>query len=461
VIRLIRRWTARPGWPLAALLCLYPLWWALGIGAFAFLFAAVPMAFELRRRRPLVLPPAFGLWLLFLGWTALSLTMVPLEAPNTSAGGSAVGHAIGILFRLAQFGAVTIIAVYVVNLRQDEVSQRDIMRWLSILFAVTVAGGFLALAAPHLSFTSPLEAILPHSIASNRYVSYLVHPASAEVQSVLGYSAPRPAAPWGYTNFWGNNLSILIIWLCAYMWRPNTALRRLALFAILTVSLVPIVYSLNRGLWFGLILSVLYMVYRFARTGDLRGVLVILLAMPVAIVAFLATPLHDIVSQRASHSGSENIRAFADKAAINGALDSPILGWGGTRKTIGSSQSISVGPSPRCPNCGSVGIGSTGEFWEIAFTTGLVGVLIYFAYFIAAFWQLRRDRSPTGSAARLIILLAIFYSYFYNSLPGASALTFISIAMAWRTVVQTAAVTATAPKRIPTRRSWLIDGATA
>jgi O-antigen ligase len=312
-----------------------------------------------------------------------------------------------------------------------------------------------------LSFTSPLEAVLPHFISSNRYVGYLVHPAAAEVQSVLGYTAPRPAAPWGYTNFWGNNLSILIIWLCVYMWQPNSVLRRLALFATIAISLVPIVYSLNRGLWFGLILSALYMVYRFAASGDLRGVLVIVLALPVAVVAFLATPLHGIVSNRASHSGSENIRAFADKAAINGALDSPILGWGGTRKTNGSSQSIAVGPSPKCLNCGSVGIGSTGEFWEIAFTMGLVGVVIYFSFFIAAFWRLRRDRSPTGSATRLIILLAIFYSYFYNSLPGASALTFISIAMSWRSVLEAEAARVKAPKRVATRRSWLIGGAPA
>jgi hypothetical protein len=354
-----------------------------------------------------------------------------------------------------------VIALYVVNLRTDEVSQRDIMRWLSILFGVTVAGGFLALAAPHLSFTSPLEVVLPHFIASNRYVGYLVHPQAAEVQSVLGYSSPRPAAPWGYTNFWGNNLSILIIWLCGYLWQPASALRRIVLFVTITISLVPIVYSLNRGLWFGLILSVLYAVYRFAASGDMRGVLAISIAAPIAVFAFLLTPLHGIVSNRASHSGSENIRAFADKAAIHGAIDSPILGWGGTRKTIGSSQSIAVGPSPRCPNCGNVGIGSTGEFWELAFTTGFVGVAIYFGYFLVAFWILRRDRSPTGAAARLIILLALFYSYFYNSLPSASALTFISIAMSWRTIVETQTAQALAPTRARPRMSWLIAGSSA
>jgi hypothetical protein len=453
------RWR-RPGWPLAALLCLYPLWWALGIGAFAFLLAAVPMVLELRKKRPITLPPAYGIWLLFLVWTVLSVVMVPFDAPGTTSG-SPFGRIIGIAFRLTQFGAVTIIAIYAVNLKSEEVSQRDVMRWMSVLFLVTVVGGFFALAAPNFSFTSPLEAVLPHAISANRYVQNLVHPQAAEVQSVLGYSAPRPAAPWGYTNFWGNNLSILLIWFCAYMWRPNSAGRRLTLSVILAISLIPIVYSLNRGLWLGLILSVAYMVYRFAANGDLRAVVAALIFLPIAAFTFLLTPLHTVVSDRTSHKGSEGIRAFADHAAINGANASPILGWGGSRKTIGSSQSIAIGPSPKCPNCGSVGIGSTGEFWEIAFTTGYVGAAIYFLFFVVVFWKLRRDRSASGSAARLVILLSIFYSYFYNSLPSALALTFLSIALSWRYILETETAEARVPKPVVQRRSWLVGGATA
>jgi hypothetical protein len=426
------RWF-RPGWPLAALLCLYPLWWALGIGEFAFVIFAIPMAWDLRRRHPISLPPGFGLWMLFLAWQVLSATMLPLDAPNTI-GGSVLGRTIGVLFRLFQFGAVTVIALYVGNLPIAQVSQHKIMRWLSVLFLVTVAGGFLGLLMPHFAFNSPFEHLLPHSVDANRYVKTLVHPQAAEVQSVLGYTAPRPAAPWGYTNYWGNNLSILLVWFCAYMWTPSSGRRRLVLAGMLVVTLVPIVYSLNRGMWFGLILSVLYIIYRLAARGDMRAALAAVILVPVSIIAFLLTPLHDVVQQRADHGGSNQIRAFLDSAAIHGAFESPILGWGGTRKTIGSGQSIAVGPSPKCPNCGSAGIGSTGEFWQIAFSQGVVGIGIYFAFFIAAFWGLRRDRSPTGAAARLVVLLALFYSYFYNSLPSATALTLISITLSWRAV---------------------------
>ena len=48
----------RPGWPLTALLVLYPLWWALGMGTLAVFLLAVPMALQLWRRRPVLVPPA-------------------------------------------------------------------------------------------------------------------------------------------------------------------------------------------------------------------------------------------------------------------------------------------------------------------------------------------------------------------------------------------------------------------
>jgi hypothetical protein len=435
----IARWF-RPGWPLAALLCLYPLWWVLGVGEFAFVIFAIPMVWELRTRRPLTLPPGFGFWLLFLLWNLLSLSMLVFSAPHTNAG-SFSGRTISIVIRLLQFAAVTVIALYVINLPTAQVSQRTIMRWLSILFVITVIGGLLALVAPHFSFKSPLEYVLPHGIDANRYVKNLVHPQAAQVQNVLGYSSPRPAAPWGYTNFWGNNISILLVWFCIYMWRPATTRRRVQLAVVAVVALVPIVYSLDRGMWAGLILAVAYLIYRLAIHGDMRALAAALVLLPIAAMTFLLTPLHGVVQNRTSHSGSANIRTFLDTAAVRGANSSPILGWGGPRKTIGSSQSVGIGPSPDCPNCGAGTIGSTGEFWEIAFSQGYVGVGFYLAFFLAAFWGLRRDRSPTGAAARLISLLAIFYTYFYNNLPSALALTFISIALSWRNIASLAAAT--------------------
>jgi hypothetical protein len=421
-----------PGWPLAAILCLYPLWWALGVGEFAFVIFSVPMARELMRRRPLRLPPGFGLWLLYLMWTVLSLVMLPLTPPNTIAG-SVTGRGLSVVLSLVQLAGVTITLLYVGNLTEEEVPQRRIIHWLSILFLVTLGGGILGLVVPHLEFTSPMELILPHAITSNSYASTLVHPTTAQVQNVLGtQTTGRPAAPWSYTNFWANVISLLLIWFCVYMWQPARRGRRVALVVILTVTTVPVVYSLNRGLWFGLVLSGGYLVVRAARRGDARATVAALIAIPVIVLAFLASPLHTVVTERAEHGQSNEIRRFLDEAAVDGALRSPILGWGGPRKAVGSANSISVGPSAACPSCGQAGIGSTGELWAIMFNTGLVGLGLYASFFISVWWRLRRDRTMIGAAARLTIGLTLFYTFFYNNLPVALTLAMISIALSLR-----------------------------
>lgn len=423
-----------PGWPLAAILCLYPLWWALGVGQFAFLIFSVPMALELRRRRPIRLPPAFGAWLLFLAWFVLSLVMLPGN-PSGTVPGSFGGRLISIVLRLVELLCATVMLLYVGNLPIREVSQRRILRWLSALFLATIAGGLLGLFAPHFEFTSPIERLLPGSLTSNYFAKSLVHPNAAQVQSVLGFVSPRPAAPWSYTNYWANNLSILLVWFCLYWWHPRRTGRRIFLLLALMITTVVTVYSLNRGLWIGIIFSVLFMIVTATRAGDARSVVAAGALIPVVALAFFATPLHTIVGLRASHGESNDIRNFLDRAAVRGALESPIVGWGGTRKAVGSAQSIAVGPSPDCPTCGAISIGSTGEIWTLMFSQGLVGLGLYLGFFIGIWWRLRRDRTAIGAGARLVIWLTPLYGLFYNSVPVALSLVMISIGLSWRNLV--------------------------
>jgi O-Antigen ligase len=427
--RLRRRF--RPGWPLWAALVLYPLWWALGFGAVEFILAAIPMSWTLLKRRPLKFPPAFGIWLAFLAWNLISLVMLPAHAPNTL-DGSLSGRGLSLALRMVQLATATIFLLYIVNLTKEELPPRRILRWMAALFLVTVAGGLLALAAPHFEFTSPLERLLPHHIATNSYVKTLVHPASAQVQDVLGYQAPRPAAPWGYTNLWGNNLSLLLIWFCVYMWEPKVLRNHVRLALVLLVALVPVVYSLNRGLWFGVVASIAFIILRLARRGDVRATLITMSAIAVGAILFLATPLNHVVEQRASHGKSNSIRAFVDGASFRGAVDSPLIGWGDSRKVIGSSQSIAIGPSPACPLCGAVNIGSAGEIWLVMFSQGLLGAALYVGFFAFVWWRLRFDTSLIGAGARLITILTVFYTFFYNNLPTGLMISMLSIGIAAR-----------------------------
>lgn len=148
------------GWPLTALLVLYPLWWVLGLGTLIVFILAVPMAVHLLRRRPVTVPQGFGLWLLFLGWVLASTTMLGENPPNALPG-HASDRLVSVAFNLAGYLAATVVLLYAGNLREDEFPRRRLVRQLGWLFVVVVAGGLLGTFAPRFELTSVTELLLP------------------------------------------------------------------------------------------------------------------------------------------------------------------------------------------------------------------------------------------------------------------------------------------------------------
>src|SRR5690348_1858594 len=61
-----------PAWPVFALFAGFPVWWVLGLSAFAVGICATIMLLLLAQRGRTAIPPAFGIWLLFLLWTLAS-----------------------------------------------------------------------------------------------------------------------------------------------------------------------------------------------------------------------------------------------------------------------------------------------------------------------------------------------------------------------------------------------------
>jgi hypothetical protein len=407
------------------MLGLYPLWWFLGFGAFAFIIFAVPMAVDLGRRRSLTVPRGFGFWLLFLAWTVGSLLMFRISPANTVAG-SNTGRTLGIALNLASYLAATTALLYVANLPREDFSQRRLLRLLSTLFVVTVAGGLLGVVAPRFQFTAPLETLLPQSVRSNEYTQALVHPAAAQIQNVLGTELGRPAAPFGYTNFWGNNLAILLPWWIVFMWSGRSRVRKTIALAVCAAALVPVLYSLDRALWVGLVVAAAYGLVRTLHASSLARVVYVGGAIIAACVLVL-TPARTIISARASHGASNAIRAFLIRASITGAEHSPVVGYGGTRKTLGSNLSIAVGPTPTCPQCGNWGIGSNGQLWLVLFAQGFVGAALYVLFFVSTLRAFIRDRAPLAIAGTLVILLMFIFMFFYIALPSALVLTMIGI----------------------------------
>jgi hypothetical protein len=430
-VRRLRLLRLPPGWPVIALLGGFPVWWALGLGVFSYVILAVPMLWHLWKHRPIKLPPGFGIWTLFLLWLFAGLTVLQINPPGTVPD-SASGRLYGWGLRVVSYLAITVLLVYLGNLSEKELPQRRLMKLLVWMFALTVAGGLLALVAPLFEFTSLFELLLPASVRSNIYVQSLVHPAASQIQDVLGYAAPRPKAPFEYTNSWGNNLSVLGVWFVAYMVMKRSALKWLVVAAGVGIAAIPAIHSLNRGMWLGVGLSVGYVAVRLA----MRGKIAILAALVagVALLGFVvaASPLQNVIAQRLVSGRSDAIRSSLSDAAVSAAELSPILGYGSTRNTQGSPQSLAVGKSQACPRCGNQPIGSNGQLWQLLISAGFLGAALYFGFFLQALWRYRHDASPIGIAGTLVLLLALFYSLVYNAVPSPLGFYFAALALLWR-----------------------------
>lgn len=426
-----RRRLFRSGWPLSALLVFYPVAWILGLTPFIVILLAVPMGVTLLRRRPIKLPPAMGLWSLGVLWAALGLFMIRQHPPDTLPPSS--GSSLSFFIRLANYVALTVVLLYVGNMSEDELPRKRIVRMLGAFFLVTIAGGLAGMVAPHLSFNTPTYYLVPHSISSSSFGGKLLSVQLAQNQDVLGSgSAPRPSAPFDYTNTWGNVLSLLLVWFAVAWWIDGTRRRRTLAVGTLVVALVPVVYSLNRGLWVGLALTLLYVLIRTAMRGRILPLVTVLLTLAVAAAIFFVSPLSTVVTARLQHGHSNDIRTSLNNAALDAAKHSPVIGYGGPRTTIGSEKSIAIGSSTSCPQCGNRDIGSDGQLWFLLVSEGFIGALLYVAWLLQLIWTYRRDESAIGLAGQLSLLLPLFFMFVYQALTVPLLLTMVSVGLLWR-----------------------------
>jgi hypothetical protein len=275
--------------------------------------------------------------------------------------------------------------------------------------------------------------MLPENVARNGFVRSLVHPASSQLQDVLGFTSPRPAAPFGYTNTWGYCLALLLGWFAvSWLLKDSSTRRRLTGLAVLAVAAVPVVYSLNRGLWIGLGLTFLYTAVRLAQRGRVALIVAVMVGLTVGGVVVAASPLATIIEQRFEHQKSNGIRSFTTQRTLEVLSQSPIIGFGSTRAALGSSNSIAVGANAKCPRCGNPTLGSNGQLWLLLVAQGIGGALLFVGFFLRSLWAYRRDQTPIGDAGLLALLLPLLFMFVYNSLTMPLVISFLSLALLWR-----------------------------
>jgi len=431
-------WFARdPAWPIVALLVGWPVWWGLGVGDYLPIVLAVPMIrrmyyWRVNKERTIRLPPGFKIWSLFLIVTLFSVLAISLTAPETVVTQTGT-RIISWGLRTGVYYAVTVLLIYAGNLTEEELPRRRLAYLLGLVGIYTAAGGVLGVLDPHFQFTSPLAYVIPRSLQTgNGLLGMMLHPGFSQVQNILGYAVGRPRAPFDYTNMWGNALAIMLPWLIVAWWSYGNRKERRNLLIVCGIALVPVVYSLDRGLWVGLGVSILYIALRFAARGRLALLAGLCGVLALIAVVVVASPLQNLISQRLSHGKSNAVRSSLSGLATDVARSSPVIGYGDTRHELGSTNSIAVGKTAKCHSCGSRDIGGNGQLWMLLITSGFLGAALYCSFFLYGIWRYWRDPTPYGLVGVLVLILGFPFMLVYIAVGPPLAFTMLAYALLWK-----------------------------
>ncbi len=408
---MLTRMTRQPGWQLGLLLIGYPVWWLLGLVPFVLLFTAVSLALELRRR-PLRLPPGFSLWLLFVMWAGLGILVVQSNAPLAVEGLNPNRYLTWGL-RLFYYLVATIILLYVVNIR-DRARFSRVLNAFAWMFVWIVAGGLLGTLLPGVDFPSPVELLLPSHLSGNAYVLSLIHPNLVEHALLTGTA--RPSAPFPYANVWGLNFACFLpCFVRSWIGSPSHRRRAVGVL-ILLASVVPVITSLNRGLWLALAAAVVTVVIRLAFERRAGLLIAMVGAVAVAVVLLAVTPLSGVISARlASDHNSNQGRTELATRGFTSTLASPVVGYGTARSVQGSLVSIAGGATSTCPRCSPPSFGTQGQLFLVTFTTGYVGGAFYIGFVLLMLIRGSRIRGPDVTMASAILVMHLSTMIVYSA----------------------------------------------
>jgi polysaccharide biosynthesis protein PslJ len=290
---------------------------------------------------------------------------------------------------------------------------------LTAFWVLVVAGGFLGLLLPAFVLATPLAKALPAGLLSNDVVSGMVFPRFSQYNPGAYFAIdPRPAAPFTYTNNWGNSYSVLLPFVLVYL---TTARRRgwrwWSVIVLVPMSLVPAFLTLNRGMFLALILAATYVIVRRIGRGDARALLAAVLLATTAAVVFAALPVQSRVESRLENSSTNASRLSAYDEAWQRTLDSPVFGYGAPRRSV---------------NPGAPAIGTQGQFWMVMFSHGFLGAALFLSWFVWVCWRGMRAPTTVDVLLHSVSLMTLLEVFYYGILGSGLVVAMIAAAVVLR-----------------------------
>jgi len=411
-MRVPREYVLPRGWQAFAIVALIPLWWLIGASFFMWPLIAFPLIAAMVVRGRILAPRRFGIWLLFILWVIAS--GVELSDPS---------RALAWGWRLSFYVAGAAVFLYLVNVPERRISTRAIVNAMAALWVMVVFGGWLGVAFPGMNFASPMEKLLPHGLSQNQYVYAHVHLEFAQIQHFLGFPIGRPETFFAYTNAWGSAFAMLApCAICAMLHAESRAWKTLLRFAM-AASIVPVVFSLNRGLWLSLGLALMYAMFRFWLRGDFQQALKVILAFAVVGIILVVSPLGNLATSRFSHKTGDTGRIGRDLGAQEKIADSPILGFGAP---LGAVQS---------PSYNQATVATESEIFLLVFSHGVPGLALFLIWIFYTLFRSGRWRSPWCFWAHVTILVACIQLPYYD-ITERIPLVMVAAAIAYREIAR-------------------------
>jgi polysaccharide biosynthesis protein PslJ len=407
----LRRRLLPPAWPIYGIFVLLPVWWLAGLSGFVTAGLAIPVLASLLFRRRISVPKGFGVWLAFLVWCAISATQVA---------DSRMGFSLA--YRASIYVAATALFLYVLNQRTEELPAATAIKGLAAFWVVTVVGGVIGMILPAVSIHTPMQSILPQKLLADQFVSDLVSATTSSARAFSAYPIHRPKAPFIYTNEWGATFAMTLPFAIASLRYLRKKVTRDVMLLLLLGSVIPLVFSLDRGAWLSAGGAIAYATLRLSRGRNAQVLKAAALGALVIGALLFVTPLGQIIIVRLHHGYGDAHRAFLYRTSIDLVRQSPIVGYGAPVNVEGN-----------------LAAGTHGQLWTVLVSQGVPG-LIFFGGFLAwALWKASR-RLPHGHPGdaharfwcEVAIFTAIIQMPYYDLLPWGLPIAMIAAAIAWR-----------------------------